>query len=146
MVTIKQANLSNLEAVVSLFDKYRIFYKQESNLEAASLFLTERITKKESVIFIAYEKESPVGFTQLYKTFSSVSLQPFLILNDLYVLENYRKKNVGTELLKRAKEYCIQSGQKGLALETAIDNPSQKLYEKLEWKKDSHCFHYFWTA
>ncbi|HAI44518.1 MAG TPA: GNAT family N-acetyltransferase, partial [Maribacter sp.] len=38
------------------------------------------------------------------------------------------------------------NGYKGLALETAIDNPAQKLYEKLDWEKDSHCFHYFWQV
>ncbi|AZQ57945.1 GNAT family N-acetyltransferase [Maribacter sp. MJ134] len=146
MITIKQADLLDLEDVVPLFDLYRMFYDQPSNQEAATEFLKDRITKQESVIFIAYEKAIPVGFTQLYQTFSSVSLKPYLILNDLFVLKNHRQKKVGSQLLESAKKYCREKGQKGLALETAIDNPAQKLYEKLEWKKDSHCFHYFWTA
>lgn len=146
MITIKQATLNELADVVPLFDNYRVFYKQTANKKAASEFLKDRINKKESVIFVAYHDGTPVGFTQLYQTFSSVSLQPYLILNDLFVLQNHRQKNIGSELLNRAKKYCIEMGQKGLALETAIDNPAQKLYEKLEWEKDSHCFHYFWTA
>ncbi len=146
MITIKQAKITDLEAIVPLFDSYRVFYKQQSNYETASAFLTERITKKESVIFIAFENETPVGFTQLYRTFSSVSLKSSLILNDLFVLKEHRKKNIGSQLLETAKTYCRENSQKGLALETAIDNPAQRLYEKLGWEKDSECFHYFWTA
>ena len=83
--------------------------------------------------------------TELF-TFSSVSLQPSLILNDLFVRKEFRGKEVGQALLEKSKSFCREKGYKGLALETAVDNPAQKLYEKLDWKKDSHCFHYFWTA
>ena len=146
MVTIKRANLSHLEDMVPLFDFYRVFYNQESNVEKALAFLRDRFSKKESVIFLAYENELPIGFVQLYFTFSSVSLQPSLILNDLFVRKEFRGKEVGQALLEKSKSFCREKGYKGLALETAVDNPAQKLYEKLDWKKDSHCFHYFWTA
>ena len=48
--------------------------------------------------------------------------------------------------LEKAQQFCEQQGFKGLTLETAIDNPAQKLYEKLGWEKDYHCFHYFWQV
>ncbi|MCL4153162.1 UNVERIFIED_CONTAM: hypothetical protein GTU68_032839 [Idotea baltica] len=95
MLTIKKAKLENLEDVAPLFDLYRVFYNQESNLEAALVFLRDRISKKESIIFVAYDTNVPAGFTQLYFTFSSVSLQPSLILNDLFVKKEYRKKYIG---------------------------------------------------
>lgn len=85
-------------------------------------------------------------FVQLYFTFSSVTLEPSLILNDLFVDPKYRNKNIGQGLLLKAQEYCTKHKYKGLALETAIDNPAQNLYEKLGWKKDVHCFHYFWSV
>lgn len=146
MVTIKRADLSNLQEIAPLFDSYRVFYKQKSNLEKALDFLRERFAKKESIIFLAYENKLPIGFVQLYFTFSSVSLQPSLILNDLFVKKEFRGKKAGQALLERSKTFCSENGYKGLALETAVKNPAQKLYEKLDWKKDSHCFHYFWTA
>jgi GNAT superfamily N-acetyltransferase len=146
MVIIKKADLGHLRDIAPLFDSYRVFYGQESNLEKALIFLEDRLLKEESIIFLAYENEVPVGFVQLYFTFSSVSLQRSLILNDLFVSEEYRKKKVGQALLEKSKSFCIENGFKGLTLETAVDNPAQKLYEKLDWKKDSHCFHYFWSA
>ena len=146
MVTIKRADLNHLKDIAPLFDSYRVFYNQESNLEKALDFLRDRFSKKESIIFLAYENELPIGFVQLYFTFSSVSLQPSLILNDLFVRKEFRNKKIGQALLEKSKSFCRKNGYKGLALETARDNPAQKLYEKLDWKKDSHCFHYFWTA
>ncbi len=146
LLSIIQAKTEHLKDVAPLFDSYRVFYKQPSDLKAALIFLNDRFSKNESILFLAYEGNTPVGFTQLYFTFSSVSLKPSLILNDLYVHKDFRKRNIGAALLEKAKSYCVQNGYKGLVLETAVDNPAQKLYEKLGWKKDSHCFHYFWTA
>ena len=71
-------------------------------------------------------------------------MQPSFILNDLYVAPESRKKGTGEALLNHAKSYCRASGFKGLSLETAVDNPAQKLYEKLGWEKDEAYFHYFW--
>ncbi|QLG43877.1 GNAT family N-acetyltransferase [Costertonia aggregata] len=145
MIKILQATDEHIELIVPLFDSYRVFYKQKPDKEAAKMFLNERITKGESVIFLALFDDVPCGFIQLYSTFSSVSLQPFYILNDLFVDANHRNKGIGAALLNSAKVHCENTNCKGLALETAIDNPAQKLYEKLGWKRDSHCFHYFWS-
>ena len=55
-----------------------------------------------------------------------------------------RKKGIGEALMERAKLFAKNKGSKGLTLETAIDNPAQKLYERLGWKKDTHVNHYTW--
>ena len=146
MITIQTVHLDNLDQLVPLFDEYRIFYKQQSDISRGYSFLADRIKNNESVIFLAYMDDKAVGFTQLFFSFSSVSLQSSLILNDLYVSKVYRNKNIASSLLKKAKSYCTLNKYKGLALETAVDNPAQKLYEKLGWKKDSDCFHYFWKS
>lgn len=72
----RQAILDDLEAVVPLFDAYRQFYKQASDLQAASVFLRDKFNHGESVIFLAWEGPKAVGFTQLFPSFSS----PFLDL------------------------------------------------------------------
>jgi len=146
MIRIQIATEKDISGIAPLFDAYRIFYKQESDVAAAMLFLSDRLVNQESTILAAYDVENPIGFTQLYKTFSSVAMRPVLILNDLFVLPEYRKNGVGRALLNRAKKHCTQLKYKGIALETAIDNPAQELYERLGWQKDVHCFHYFWTA
>jgi GNAT superfamily N-acetyltransferase len=104
------------------------------------------LSKGESIIFLAFESNQPIGFVQLYTSFSSVYLQPIFILNDLYVDAIHRSKKVGELLLLQAKAYCKEKEYKGLALETAMSNPAQQLYERLGWEKDTDCFHYFWTS
>ena len=41
-ITIHKAQLSNLVEVSKLFDEYRVFYKQKSDLSLALDFLTQR--------------------------------------------------------------------------------------------------------
>lgn len=144
MVKIIKASGSDLPKLVPLFDQYRIFYDQPSDMEAAHTFLQDRIHHEECVVFLAEKDQQAVGFTLLYKTFSSVSMQPFFVLNDLFVAPGHRQRGIGGMLLEKAKSLCRSLNYKGLALETATDNSAQGLYEKLGWKKDSHCFHYFW--
>jgi GNAT superfamily N-acetyltransferase len=145
-MNIKRITPLQIPEIVSLFDAYRMFYKMKSDRDAATLFLNERISNNESIVFAAYIAGKAVGFTQIYFTFSSVSLERSLILNDLFVAAPFRNKAIGKDLLLRAQEFCVNNGYKGLALETDIDNPAQKLYEQLGWTKDSHCFHYFWSS
>jgi GNAT superfamily N-acetyltransferase len=146
MISIIPAKEEHIPILIPLMDEYRIFYRQSSDETEVKKFLEARIKNKESIIFIAYFDDNPAGFVQLYTSFSTVSLKPVFILNDLYVYTKFRKKGVGEILLKSAKEYCRLQGYKGLALETEIDNPAQKLYERLGWEKDSGCFHYFWKS
>lgn len=144
---IEQATLNHLIELTVLFDAYRVFYEQKSNLKKAHNFIAERILSNDSVIYIAINEEGRgLGFTQLYPTFSSVSMRKVYILNDLYVLPEMRGKGIGEALLNRAKTFAKANHLKGLALETAIDNPAQKLYEKLGWEKSSDFYHYFWSV
>jgi len=144
---IKRVTHAHLDHLIPLFDGYRVFYKQASDPDNAKIFLEERLLKKDSVIFIALDEEGKgLGFTQLYPSFSSVSMQRVYILNDLFVSQSARGKGIGEALLQRAKEFAIETSSKGLTLETAIDNPAQHLYERLDWKKDTEVFHYTWTA
>jgi GNAT superfamily N-acetyltransferase len=144
---IKRATPQDLETIVPLFDQYRVFYKQVTNIEASRAFLVERFQKKDSVIFLAVDEHNQgIGFTQLYPTFSSVSMQRTYILNDLFVTATGRGKGVGEAILNTAKQFAIQEGSKGLTLETDFDNPAQKLYERMGWVKDTQYIHYTWKV
>lgn len=143
---IRQATLDDLKSIVPLFNDYRVFYHQKSDKEAASQFLFDKFVNLASVIFIAVNDEGRVlGFTQLYPSFSSVSLKKLWILNDLFIDRNERGKGLGTQLLNKAKEFAINSKARGIILETDYDNyGAQRLYERHGYKKDSNqVFHYY---
>jgi GNAT superfamily N-acetyltransferase len=145
-MTIREANREDLPQLAQLMDAYRVFYGAPSDIEKARVFMHERIIKQDSVIFVVFAGDILSGFTQLYPSFSSVSLRPLYILNDLFVLPEQRGAGLGEALLLHTQEFCRNLGAKGLALETAVDNPARSLYERLGWQKDDGVFHYFWTS
>ena len=142
---IIKATIENLDQLLPLFEEYRKFYKQLPNSDVARKFLSDRFNKNDSILFIAFNNdEKAIGFIQLYPTFSSVTMQQTYILNDLYVVPNMRGNKVGENLLNHAKQFAIKKNCKGLTLETDFDNPAQKLYERLDWKKNENVLHYTW--
>ncbi len=140
-----QANLAHLDAVVTLFDGYRQFYQQPHDLDGARRFISERLTSGDSVIFLALDDETgdALGFTQLYPSFSSVSMAPLWILNDLFVAKAARGRGVGAALLQRAAEWGAETGAVRLELQTEVDNVvAQRLYEKAGWTRETNAYHY----
>jgi ribosomal protein S18 acetylase RimI-like enzyme len=131
------ATIDDLELIVPLFDAYRVFYGKPSDQAAARAFLQERFLLREGVIFLAIEDKSVLGFTQLYPSFSSVSMQRMWILNDLFVIPEARGQRVGEQLIERALQHARDSKAKGVMLETAHSNTSgQKLYERLGFERE----------
>ena len=142
-IEIVQATPADVGEVAPLFDAYRQFYKRPPDVEAARRFLFARLSKAESVLFLARLHGKTVGFVHLYPVFSSLHLTRQWILNDLYVAEPARKLGVGRALMKRAHQLAEDSQADTLTLETAIDNvASQKLYESLGWKRDEEFYRY----
>ncbi len=145
---VSQATLNDLDQLAALFNGYRVFYKQKSDIEDARAFLQERMDNTESILFIVKDRtlNEAIGFTQLYPSFSSISMKRSWILNDLYVYEGHRGRGAAQLLLDAAKDYAIQTKAKGIALSTAIDNErAQKIYERNGYKKDAEFIHYYLT-
>lgn len=142
-IKIKRIGQDEIDLVVDLFNKYRIFYKQPSNLVLAEEFLKERISKNESVIFLAYREEDnaiiPVGFTQLFPKISSVSAKKNWHIGDLYTESLYRKNGIGRELLQTAVTFAEKENAILVSLNTAKDNfTAQKVYDKFGFVKQEY--------
>ncbi len=150
-LAIRQAQMDDLAAITELFCAYRAFYQKAEERPASHHFLFERLLNHESVIYLAFDTHSPeekaVGFVQLYPTFSSLKLKAQWVLNDLYVLPDYRKCGVATALINRAKQLVIERRDDGLSLSTAHDNvTAQSLYKTLGFQQDTDFLYYFWQA
>ena len=143
-IQIVRASIKDLDDLAPLFDGYRQFYGQRSDLTVARVFLGDRIERDESVVYLAYTgPREAAGFTQLYPSFSSVSLKRLWILNDLFVRSDVRRGGVGRALLERARQHAVETGAKGLVLSTGVMNkPAQALYESCGWLRDDEFFQY----
>src|SRR5271168_4229615 len=109
-LAVRQATIADLAEVAALFDGYRMFYRAASDIEGARQFLAERFANRQSVIILASVAAKAAGFTQLYPSFSSLSMAPVLVLNDLFVTPEARGHGVGRALLDAAAEYGRQVG------------------------------------
>lgn len=139
---VRRAKKKDLEQLSILFDKYRIFYKKKGDVAIAKQFLKKRMKRKETVIFVAEERDELIGFTQLFPIFSSTNMMRTWLLNDLYVNEKSRGKGAAAALLNAAKEFGKETNSKWLLLQTAADNfTAQKVYEKNGWIKETDFFY-----
>lgn len=145
MIGVKRATLSDLEVLLPLFDAYRIWYRKESNLDQARSFLSERLSQNDAVIYLAWEDEKAVGFTQLYPSFSSTRMKRMWILNDLFVDLTYRGKGISKQLINAAKKLAAETKACGLLLETEKSNDiGNQLYPATGFELEENNF-YFWT-
>ncbi|HWS77490.1 MAG TPA: GNAT family N-acetyltransferase [Thermomonas sp.] len=137
-INTHRAGPADLDAIALLFDGYRQFYGQASDLPRAREWLRERLRFGESVVLVATRDGKPVGFTQLYPMYSSVRTARTWILNDLFVEANARRNGVARALLEAAAKFARDDGATGISLETARDNTAARaLYRAAGWNEDA---------
>jgi ribosomal protein S18 acetylase RimI-like enzyme len=141
-IRVVRATLADVDRLVPLFGAYREFYHRPADPDGSRRFLSERLARAESVVYLAEKESTVLGFMQLYPTFASLSMKPWWVLYDLYVIPSARHGGVASLLLDRAKQLARETGADGISLETAVDNPAQKLYEAHGWKRDDGFLHY----
>ena len=136
--TISRAGPADIDALAALFDAYRQFYEQPSDLPRARQWLRERLRFGESMVLVAKCGGIAVGFTQLYPMFSSVRTARTWILNDLFVDAGARRKGVARALLDAAAAFAREDGAMGISLETSQDNAAARaLYRAAGWNEDA---------
>eukprot|EP01114_Cavostelium_apophysatum_P003000 TRINITY_DN12709_c0_g1_i1.p1 TRINITY_DN12709_c0_g1~~TRINITY_DN12709_c0_g1_i1.p1 ORF type:complete len:181 (+),score=24.71 TRINITY_DN12709_c0_g1_i1:24-566(+) len=143
------ATSEHIALIVDLFDQYRQFCKQEHNLQACEDFITKRLHRKESVIFVVVEMSDEekvlrsVGFAQLFPYFTSSMLRRVLLLNDLFIDPSFRNRGIGEKLLSVCADFSRAVGCYKLTLMTVVENVgAQKLYEKFGFKIRSEFYNY----
>ena len=142
---IIQATQDHVDGIASLFDAYRGFYSQPSNLQSSLEFLSARISYGDTIVYTAVEQPESdpryLGFTILYPTFHSVMATSMWVLNDIYVAETARRRGIAKALIEVGRELALDTCAGRLSLETGLDNSSShQLYEGLGFKReDSMC-------
>lgn len=143
-VQVLRVEATHIDKIAPLFDAYRGFYGQPSNLPQSRDFIAERIDRDESVIFFASDLcGDALGFVQLYPTFSSIDAHRTWLLSDLFTKPESRGQGVGRLLMNAARAFALSTGAKGMVLETATDNfGAQRLYESLGYVRDTGYYTY----
>ncbi|BBP81192.1 GNAT family N-acetyltransferase [Pseudomonas sp. No.21] len=143
---IVQATLEHLDLLNPLFVKYREFYGELPFPDSSRKFLEKRLSRKESIIYLALADDDDtkiLGFCQLYPSFSSLSLKRVWILNDIYVAEDARRQLVADRLLQTAKKMAKETNAVRMRVSTSAGNEvAKKVYESIGFREDSEFVNY----
>ena len=124
-----------------LFNQYRIFRCETSYGELAYNSISARLLNSEPVIFIVltnYAESIAVGFIQLYLKYSSINAIKTTIVNDLFVMPDYRNNGIALKLIEAAFKFAINNESAIIQLETLQDNLiAKKLYESVGFKRQT---------
>lgn len=138
------ADESHIGEVAKLFDLYRQFYNEPSNLKLARRFIGNNVRQQRSTILLALDKEGgALGFAQLYPGWCSLAAAPLITLYDLYVDKEARQRGVARGLMAAAEKVAKKAKACRIDLETDTDNhQAQALYEKLGYERDTAFYKY----
>ena len=143
---IREAKISDIDNLSSLFNSYRMFYGKDSNIGVAKEFLESRIKLCDSKIYVSEVDQCLTGFVQLYPIFSSTRVSKYWLLNDLFVDANERGKGYSKHLIKKAKNLVKDTSSCGMMLETdKTNNIGNNLYPSQGFKMNTASNFYEWV-
>lgn len=134
----------NLNEVLPLIKEYQIFYGVKNIDDHKNKLFFSKFTKNNDngVLHLYRLNKEVIGFTTIYKGFSSTRAEIVAILNDLYIQPKHRKNGYAKELINNALKIAKEMGLSRLQWLTAEDNvKAQQLYNKLGIAKSSWLFY-----
>jgi len=122
-------HLKLLELMLNYLDFYQVKKPKKSEIIA---FITMICSNPRSGCFLVAEHHQQlIGFATLYTTYSTFQLRHALILNDIYVLPEFRRRGVASSLLKSAENFREQGHYAFLEWMTSSENDvAIKFYKK----------------
>ena len=135
---IFKAEQWNIEVLAPLFEAYRLANGMSENPDRTLTFLTNRIRFNESMFFVAVNENSQaIGFIQLYPRLSSLQLQRYWQLTDIFVTKINIKPIFMLPLFLKRKSFVryTQSNRLVAELSQAQQNILEREGFKLNTKK-----------
>jgi ribosomal protein S18 acetylase RimI-like enzyme len=147
-IEIVATNTTDSGELAPLFLEYAngsVSKERELTVTECRAWIQERCSNGEGVFFLAKSGAKVVGFITLYSGFSSIALRKHWILNDLFVLPDYRNSGIGSRLIDKAHEFAIETNAESVELETAkVNIGAQKMYENLGYEEETSYKRYYW--
>jgi GNAT superfamily N-acetyltransferase len=136
-VVVRSARKSDADQFIELVLALAKFEKLEPPSSAGRRRLVDDVFVKKRVrLLVADVSHRLVGYALYFYSYSSFVAKPTLYLEDLYVLEEYRRLGVGFSLFRRCVEQAISDGCG--RMEWAVLTWNEKairFYEKLGAKR-----------
>ena len=135
-IKLRRAERGDAETVIGLIIALAKFENLSPPDEAAQARLIEHgfgeNPKFEIMLAEVDDAPSPVGYALLLQTYSTFLAQPSLYLEDVFVLPEYRKRGIGTALIRHGVRAAYERGY-GRMEWTCLDwnTNAQAMYERM---------------
>ena len=110
-IVVRRARAKDTEGFVGLVLALARFEKLKPPSQAGRKRLIDDVFRKKRVhLLVASDGSRLVGYALYYYSYSSFVAKPSLYLEDLFVLEGYRKQGVGFDLFRRCADEAVSKG------------------------------------
>lgn len=109
----------------------------ETNSTTWFKFVRDGLAKRTNLLFVARIQGKPIGFVYatIFRDYAFEVSKPVAVVNDLYVLPDYRRRGVGTKLMTECMKRLKAEGMRGIRLTVLSENTAALgLYRKLDFK------------
>ncbi|WP_413374889.1 N-acetyltransferase family protein [Alkalihalobacillus sp. 1P02AB] len=133
-IIIRPTEKKDLSQLLPFLESYIVdFYKQPKPNQIHLKELILKLSQKEiGVQFVAIKDSQLVGFATLYFTYSTLRVAPVTVMNDLFILENYRGQGIATDLFQICEAYTRDHNYAYMSWITSSDNHNaQTFYQKM---------------
>lgn len=136
---IRPAEKEDLPRLKSLMLEYIVDFYGSSppDDERLDALMEQLLEQKEGIQLVADNGDKLAGFATLYFTFSTLRAARVIVMNDLYVVEEQRGRDVAAALIQACRRYAAQNGFANMSWVTAHDNHrAQRFYDKIGGERE----------
>lgn len=106
-IEIRQATKNDIKLILQFIKELAEYEKMLDDVKATEEILYDSMVNKQGFkCLLAYYDNIPVGMALYFYNFSTFTGKRGLYLEDLYVKQEYRNKNIGKSLLKELVNIC----------------------------------------
>ena len=110
-ILVRKGRRTDARQFISLVRALADFEHLDPPSEEGKTRLIDDILRKKKVnLLVASDGRRLVGYALYFYTYSSFLAKPSLYLEDLFILEKYRKLGVGFSLFRRCVEIALEEG------------------------------------
>jgi GNAT superfamily N-acetyltransferase len=133
-----------LELLVELA---RFEHLEPPNVEAKSRIVQDIFKKKRARLFVASSGKKYVGYALYFYTYSSFLAAPTLYLEDIFILEKFRRQGIGLALFIRCVREAVKEGCGRMEWSVLTWNKNAiEFYDKLGARRLDEWYAYRLTA
>lgn len=109
-ITIRAATQGDVPLILAFVKELAAFERLSNEVEADEAMLAAALFSKNPRVFceIAEHGGTPAGFSLWFYTFSSFCGRHGIWIEDIFVRENFRGKDIGTAMLHKIARRCVE--------------------------------------